>query len=42
MWGRRRQATRADLPALWQVRYSVVENTLAPGRIEDEEVIAQL
>jgi len=37
-----RQATRADLPALWQVRYAVVENTLAPGRIEDEEVIAQL
>ena len=37
-----RQATRADLPALWRVRYAVVENTLAPGRIEDDEVIAQL
>jgi GNAT superfamily N-acetyltransferase len=37
-----RQATRDDLPGIWRVRYAVVENTLAPGRIEDDEVIAQL
>ena len=37
-----RQATRADLDGIWRVRYAVVENTLEPGRIEDDEVIAQL
>jgi len=37
-----REATRADLAGIWRVRYAVVENTLAPGRIEDDEVIAQL
>jgi len=37
-----RQATRDDLPAIWRVRYAVAENTLTPGRIEDDEVIAQL
>jgi GNAT superfamily N-acetyltransferase len=37
-----RQATRDDLAGIWRVRYSVRENTLAPGRIEDDEVIAQL
>jgi GNAT superfamily N-acetyltransferase len=37
-----RQATRADLPGIWQVRYAVAENTLAPGRIEDGAVVAQL
>ena len=37
-----RQASREDLPAIWRVRYAVAENTLAPGRIEDDEVIAQL
>ena len=37
-----RQATRDDLAGLWRVRYAVVENTLAPGRIGDDEVIAQL
>ena len=37
-----REATRADLAGIWRVRYAVVENTLVPGRIEDDEVIAQL
>ena len=39
---RLRQATRDDLPGIWRVRYAVAENTLARGRIEDDEVIAQL
>jgi GNAT superfamily N-acetyltransferase len=34
-----RQATRADLAGIWRVRYAVAENTLAPGRIGDAEVI---
>lgn len=42
MSGLLRQATRADLPAIWRVRYAVVENPLTPGRIADAEVIAQL
>ena len=42
MSGLLRQATRADLAGLWRVRYAVAENTLAPGRIADEEVIVQL
>ena len=33
-----RPATRADMPALWDVRYAVTENTLTPGRIGDEEL----
>ena len=33
-----RQAVAADLPGIWEVRYSVNENTLAPGRITDEQV----
>jgi GNAT superfamily N-acetyltransferase len=37
-----RQATRADLPGIWRVRYAVTENTLGPGRIDDAEVIDQL
>lgn len=37
-----REATRADLAGIWRVRYSVAENTLVPGRIEDDEVISQL
>jgi GNAT superfamily N-acetyltransferase len=37
-----RQATRADLPSLWRVRYAVRENTLAPGRIDDAEVIDRI
>ena len=37
-----RQATRDDLAGIWRVRYAVVENTLAPGRIDDDEVIEQL
>ena len=39
---RLREATRADLAGIWRVRYAVVENTLARGRIEDDEVIGQL
>ena len=37
-----RQATRDDLAGIWRVRYAVTENTLAPGRIADAEVIEQL
>ena len=37
-----RQATRDDLAGIWRVRYAVVENTLKPGRIEDDEVVGQL
>lgn len=37
-----RAATRADLPGIWRVCNAAVENTLAPGRIEDDEAIAQL
>lgn len=33
-----RQATRADIPGIWAVRYSVQENTLRPGLISDEDV----
>jgi GNAT superfamily N-acetyltransferase len=33
-----RQATAADIPGIWEVRYAVTENTLTPGRISDEEV----
>lgn len=33
-----REATRADIPALWDVRYAVRENTLTPGRLSDEDV----
>ncbi len=33
-----RQATRADIPAMWEVRYAVRENTLTPGRLSDEDV----
>ena len=33
-----RQATAADIPGIWEVRYSVTENTHTPGRISDEEV----
>ncbi|MCU0924311.1 MAG: GNAT family N-acetyltransferase [Burkholderiaceae bacterium] len=32
-----RRAIVADLPGIWKVRYSVTENTLAPGRITDED-----
>lgn len=37
-----RQALVADIPALWRVRYAVRENTLAPGRISDDEVRAEI
>ena len=30
-----RLAVAADLPQMWEVRYSVAENTLTPGRIND-------
>jgi GNAT superfamily N-acetyltransferase len=33
-----REAVRQDMPGLWEVRYSVDENTLMPGRISDEEL----
>jgi GNAT superfamily N-acetyltransferase len=33
-----REATRDDIPALWEVRYAVRENTLTPGRLSDEDV----
>lgn len=33
-----RAAVRSDMPGLWEVRYSVTENTLTPGRISDEEL----
>jgi GNAT superfamily N-acetyltransferase len=33
-----RQAVASDIPAIWDIRYAVTENTLAPGRISDEEV----
>lgn len=35
---RLREATRADIPGLWDVRYAVRENTLTPGRLSDEDV----
>lgn len=37
-----RQAVAADIPGIWEVRYSVAENTLTPGRISDEEVRAAI
>jgi GNAT superfamily N-acetyltransferase len=33
-----RDANRNDLPGLWEVRYSVAENTLTPGHISDDEL----
>ena len=33
-----RQATRADSPVLWRIRYAVTENTLTPGYIDDEDL----
>lgn len=33
-----RQAFTRDIPGIWEVRYSVTENTLTPGRISDEDV----
>ncbi|MBL8309532.1 MAG: GNAT family N-acetyltransferase [Burkholderiales bacterium] len=37
-----RHATAADIPGIWQVRYSVTENTLTPGRISDEAIRASI
>ena len=33
-----RQATMADAPGIWRIRYAVTENTLTPGYITDEDV----
>jgi len=33
-----RPASRDDMPGIWEVRYSVVENTLVPGRISNDEL----
>ena len=32
-----RQTVAADIPGIWTVRYAVQENTLAPGRLSDED-----
>ncbi len=37
-----RLATPADTAELWRVRYAVTENTLTPGRIQDDELHAYL
>lgn len=37
-----RQAHADDIPALWRVRHAVTENTLAPGRLDDEDVRREL
>jgi GNAT superfamily N-acetyltransferase len=39
---RLRQATSADIAAMWRVRYAVTENTLTPGKLTDEEVRRQI
>jgi GNAT superfamily N-acetyltransferase len=36
------EATAADMPGLWEVRYAVTENTLTLGRISDEELRASI
>ncbi len=33
-----RPATHDDISGIWEVRYSVSENTLTPGRISDDEL----
>lgn len=33
-----RQATMVDAASIWKVRHSVTENTLAPGRLSDEDL----
>ena len=37
-----RQATMADADSLWRVRYAVKENTLAPGRLSNEDLRREL
>lgn len=37
-----RTAVAADIPAIFEVRYAVTENTLEPGRISDEEVLESI
>ena len=39
---RLRPARAADMAGLWEVRYGVLENTLTPGRISDEDVRAAI
>ena len=38
MTHRLRQATRDDIPALWEVRYTARENTSRRGAVSDEDV----
>jgi GNAT superfamily N-acetyltransferase len=33
-----RQATMSDAAPIWAVRYAVLENTLTPGRLNDEDL----
>jgi hypothetical protein len=42
MLRRLREATTADIPAIFRVRYAVVENTLLLGAIDDCEVQLQI
>lgn len=42
MTGVLRQATMADAEAIWNVRYAVGENRLAPGKISDEDLRSEL
>jgi len=37
-----RQATMADADSIWRIRYAVSENTLAPGRISNEDLRREL
>jgi GNAT superfamily N-acetyltransferase len=37
-----RPATRADLSGIWEVRHSVLENKLTPGKISDDELCSAL
>lgn len=37
-----RAALLRDIPGIWEVRYSVTENTLIPGSISDEELSRSL
>lgn len=37
-----RQALKSDIPEIWRVRYAVRENTLAPGKISDDDLIRHL
>ena len=37
-----RQATAADAPGIWGVRYSVSENMLTHGRLSDEDLRSEI